>query len=185
MIYVVADEQDYHFQVLFEVLKKLDRNYAEGLYHLSYGMVDLPEGKMKSREGTVVDADDLIAEVLEEAKISATERGELNDLPGPKQEEIIKKIAMAAIKFFIIKVQAKKRMVFNPKESVDMQGQTGPYIQNAYVRIQSILRKRGDFVGNNGKYQLFDDEKLLIRELSNFPAVVEQALTVGGVPGVG
>src|SRR5690606_31888871 len=112
-----------------------------GLHHLSYGMVDLPTGKMKSREGTVVDADDLIAEVVNEARLAASERGEITGLTSAEQEEVIRKIGMAALKFFIIKVQPQKRMIFDPKESVDMQGQTGPYIQNAFVRIKSILRK--------------------------------------------
>ncbi|MCL4119798.1 UNVERIFIED_CONTAM: hypothetical protein GTU68_042595 [Idotea baltica] len=141
MIYVVGDEQNYHFQVLFETLKKLEEPYSEGLFHLSYGMVDLPTGKMKGREGTIVDADELIAEVIGEVKASAVERGELVDLSEGERGEIYKKIGMAALKFFLLKVGAKKRMVFDPKESVDMQGQTGPYIQNAYVRIRSILRK--------------------------------------------
>jgi len=141
MIYVVGDEQNYHFQVLFETLKKLEEPYSEGLFHLSYGMVDLPTGKMKGREGTIVDADELIAEVIGEVKSSAVERGELVDLSEEERDEIYKKIGMAALKFFLLKVGAKKRMVFDPKESVDMQGQTGPYIQNAYVRIRSILRK--------------------------------------------
>ena len=145
MIYVVADEQNYHFQVLFEIAKKLKVPYAEGLHHLSYGMVDLPTGKMKSREGTVVDADDLIAEVVLEARKNSEERGVLADLTDAERSEIIRKIGLAALKYFIIKVQPQKRMTFDPKESVDMQGQTGPYIQNAFVRIQSVLRKAGDF----------------------------------------
>ncbi|HMT51955.1 MAG TPA: arginine--tRNA ligase, partial [Saprospiraceae bacterium] len=141
MIYTVADEQDYHFKVLFEILKRFKEPYADGLYHLSYGMVDLPTGKMKSREGTVVDADDLIAEVINEAKEMSAERGEITALPIAEQQDILSKIGMAALKFFIIKVQPQKRMIFDPKESVDMQGQTGPYIQNAFVRIQSVKRK--------------------------------------------
>lgn len=141
MVYVVADEQNYHFQVLFELLKRLDEPYAEGLYHLSYGMVDLPTGKMKSREGTVVDADDLIAEVIEEARQNARERGTIAELSPKEQEEVIRKVGMAALKFHILKVNPRKRMVFDPKESVDLQGHTGPYVQNAYVRIRSVLRK--------------------------------------------
>ena len=144
MVYVVADEQNYHFQVLFETLKRLGEPYSGGLYHLNYGMVDLPTGKMKSREGTVVDADDLVAEVIAEATETAKERGEIESLPKAEQAEIIRKIAIAALKFHIIKVHPQKRMIFDPKESVDLQGQTGPYIQNAYVRIQSVLRKAGE-----------------------------------------
>ncbi|MEL6123808.1 MAG: arginine--tRNA ligase, partial [Bacteroidota bacterium] len=133
MIYVVGDEQDYHFQALFEILKKMGEPYADHLYHLSYGMVDLPTGKMKSRDGNVVDADDLVAEVIAEVKASAEERGELDDVSASEREDIYRKIALAAIKFFILKVNPKKRMLFNPQDSVDMQGQTGPYIQNAFV----------------------------------------------------
>ena len=141
MIYVVGDEQEYHFKVLFEILKKLKQPYVEGMYHLSYGMVDLPTGKMKSREGTVVDADVLMDEVVEEAKLAAEENGAIDDLDAAEKETLLKKIGMGALKFFLIKINPKKRMVFDPKQSVDMQGQTGPYIQNAFVRIQSILRK--------------------------------------------
>ncbi|RMG86736.1 MAG: arginine--tRNA ligase [Bacteroidetes bacterium] len=143
MVYVVGDEQISHFQGLFEIMKRLGEPYADGLFHLAYGMVDLPTGRMKTREGTVVDADDLIDEVIEESRKNAKERGEIHELPAEAQEDIIRKIGMAALKYFIIKVHPKKRMVFDPKESVDLQGQTGPYIQNAYVRIQSVLRKGG------------------------------------------
>ncbi len=141
MIYVVGDEQEYHFKVLFEILKKLDEPYVDGMYHLSYGMVDLPTGKMKSREGTVVDADVLMEEVVEEARKAAEENGAIEDLNTDEKSDVLRKIGMGALKFFMIKINPKKRMVFDPKQSVDMQGQTGPYIQNAYVRIQSILRK--------------------------------------------
>lgn len=143
MIYTVADEQNYHFQVLFAVLRLLGRPYAAGLYHLSYGMVELPQGRMKSREGTVVDADDLMDEVIREARLSAEERSDLSGVSAEDQAEIFRKVGMAALKFHIIKVNPRKKMIFDPRESVDMQGHTGPYIQNAYVRIQSILRKVG------------------------------------------
>lgn len=141
MIYVVGNEQDYHFKALFEIMKKLDRPFAKGLHHLSYGMVDLPEGKMKSREGTVVDADDLVQEVIDEAKANAEDREIKMDLSVAEQEEVNRKVGVAALKYFILKVNPKKRIVFDPKESVDMQGHTGPYIQNAYVRVKSIIRK--------------------------------------------
>ncbi|MEL6924957.1 MAG: arginine--tRNA ligase, partial [Bacteroidota bacterium] len=141
MIYTVGDEQNYHFKVLFEIMKRMKAPYADGLYHLSYGMVDLPTGKMKSREGTVVDADDLIAEVIREAELNAEEHGKIEGLSDSEQQEILRKIGLAALKFFIVKVNPRKRMTFDPKESVDMQGATGPYIQNAFVRIQGILRK--------------------------------------------
>jgi arginyl-tRNA synthetase len=185
MVYVVADEQNYHFQVLFEVLKRLGEPYADGLHHLSYGMVDLPTGKMKSREGTVVDADDLIAEVLAEANDAAKERGEITDLPKGEQEDIIRKIALAALKFHIIKVHPQKRMIFDPKESVDLQGQTGPYVQNAYVRIRSVLRKASEY-GRNAEQKIPNSElrttphlevaeKDLISQLYRFPDLVLSA----------
>lgn len=142
MIYVVGNEQEYHFQVLFEILKRLGASYAEDLYHLSYGMVDLPSGKMKSREGNVVDADDLIAEIIDTVESNAAERGELDSLSEEKRAEINYNVAMGALKFFIIQVKARKRMVFDPEQSVDLQGHTGPYVQNAYVRIKSLLRKQ-------------------------------------------
>ncbi len=177
MIYVVADEQNYHFQVLFEIAKKLKVPYAEGLHHLSYGMVDLPTGKMKSREGRVVDADDLIAEVVLEARKNSEERGVLADLTDVERSEIIRKIGLAALKYFIIKVQPQKRMTFDPKESVDMQGQTGPYIQNAFVRIQSVLRKAGDFdasiAGNYLEFVL--EEREIIQQLYQYPNVIEES----------
>lgn len=178
MIYVVGNEQDYHFKVLFEVMKRLNRPYAGGLYHLSYGMVELPSGKMKSREGTVVDADDLIAEVIAEARKSAEERGEIEGLSEDEKSEIYSKIGIAALKYFILKVGPQKKMVFNPEESVDMQGQTGPYIQNAYVRIQSIFRKAGkniDFGDYSTYTEINEFEKSLLSSLEEYPSVIQQA----------
>jgi arginyl-tRNA synthetase len=177
MVYVVADEQDYHFQVLFEILKKLNEPYAEGLHHLSYGMVDLPSGRMKSREGTVVDADDLIDEVIGEVRSAADERGELEDLSEDDREVIYRNIGLAALKFFILKVNPQKRMVFNPKESVDIQGQTGPYIQNAYVRIRSIIRKSaGGPDSADAAYTDLDPQEIgLIQSMMQFPEEVEKA----------
>ncbi|MEK7256053.1 MAG: arginine--tRNA ligase, partial [Bacteroidota bacterium] len=183
MVYVVGDEQNYHFQVLFETLKRLGEPYADGLFHLSYGMVDLPTGKMKSREGTVVDADDLVAEVTAEATETAKERGEIADLTRQEQDEIIRKIALAALKFHIIKVHPKKRMMFDPKESVDLQGQTGPYVQNAYVRIRSVLRKADiGILGYSdiarlasGYGKLATQEKDLVSQLYRFPEVISTA----------
>lgn len=181
-IYVVADEQNYHFQVLFEIMKRLGEPYAKGLHHLSYGMVDLPTGKMKSREGTVVDADDLIAEVIKEARDNSKERDTLADLSISEQESILRKIGLAALKFFIIKVTPQKRMTFDPKESVDLQGQTGPYVQNAYVRIQSVLRKAemegwdNDRLSVSAAYQKLEtDEKDLIAQLYAFPGIIKEA----------
>ena len=179
MVYVVADEQNYHFQVLFEIMKRLEEPYAEGLYHLAYGMVDLPTGKMKSREGTVVDADDLIAEVVKEASANSQERDTLNDLSEAEQNEIIRKIGLAALKFFIIKVFPKKRMIFDPKESVDLRGQTGPYVQNAYVRVCSVLRKAEsmdiDLKASEGYKQLEGIEKDLLSQLFQFPILIQEA----------
>ncbi|MEO6131080.1 MAG: arginine--tRNA ligase [Saprospiraceae bacterium] len=169
MVYVVGDEQNYHFQALFAMIGAYGAPYAKGLHHLSYGMVELPEGKMKSREGTVVDADDLIAVVLKEAADAASER-EFND------PEVIRKIGMAALKFFIVKVDHRKRMVFDPKASVDLQGQTGPYIQNAYVRIQSILRKAGEIQKEHTGYEPNADEKLLLNMLSQCSQVIDSAV---------
>lgn len=177
MVYVVADEQNYHFQVLFELLKRLEEPYAAGLYHLSYGMVDLPSGKMKSREGTVVDADDLIAEVVEEVRANSEERDTLNDLSTEEKGEIMHQVGLAALKFFITKVHPKKRMTFDPKESVDLQGQTGPYIQNAYVRIQSVLRKWEGAAASEAKaYPALEaEEKDLIAQLFAFPDLLQEA----------
>ncbi len=179
MVYVVADEQNYHFQVLFEVLKQLGEPYAEGLYHLAYGMVDLPTGKMKSREGTVVDADDLIAEMEQEVRENSSERDTLSDLSPAEQETVIHQVALAALKFFIIKVHPKKRMTFDPKESVDLQGQTGPYVQNAFVRVQSVFRKSAntDFSMELAKkYQsIAPAEKELALLLFAFPEAIKAA----------
>ncbi len=181
MVYVVADEQNYHFQVLFETLKRLGEPYADGLYHLSYGMVELPEGKMKSREGTVVDADDLIDEVVAEAKAATAERGELAGADPVLLEQTYYKIGLAALKFHLIKVHPKKRMVFDPRESVDLQGQTGPHIQYAYVRIQSVLKKAGRPLDDELRQQarahgpLEIQEKELIGQLYRFPEIVRSA----------
>lgn len=178
MIYVVGDEQEYHFNVLFEIMKRLKKSYAEGMYHLSYGMVELPTGKMKSREGKVVDADDLMIEVINEARKSAMERGEIEDITKKEREELYEKIGMAALKFFILKVNPKRRMIFNPEESVDLQGQTGPYIQNAFVRIKSILKKGADAYSEKLSDSYLDfnlHEKSLITALEDFPSVIQQA----------
>jgi arginyl-tRNA synthetase len=178
MVYVVADEQDYHFKVLFEICKRLKESYAEGMYHLSYGMVDLPDGaKMKSREGTTVDADNLLDEVIREATATAMERGEIAQLGKDEQQENIRKIGLAALKYFLLRVSARKRMTFDPKESVDMQGQTGPYIQNAYVRIKSIFRKKDDHKSLvvPMHYEINDMERELVKLLLVWPETVATA----------
>ncbi|MEL7161416.1 MAG: arginine--tRNA ligase, partial [Bacteroidota bacterium] len=178
MIYVVGDEQNNHFATLFELLKRLEEPYADGLYHLSYGMVDLPTGKMKSREGTIVDADDLMKEVIGEARLASQERAATEGLSPEEQEGIIRQIGLAALKFHIIKVGPQKRMTFNPKESVDMQGQTGPYVQNAYVRTQAVWRKAGadrDVSAAGAYVELAPVERELISQLYAFPALVSDA----------
>lgn len=178
MIYVVGDEQNNHFATLFELLKRLDEPYASGLYHLSYGMVDLPTGKMKSREGTIVDADDLMKEVIQEARLMSQERAATEGLTAEEQEDIIRQIGLAALKFHIIKVGPRKRMTFDPKESVDMQGQTGPYVQNAYVRTQAVWRKAGldrDVSLASQYTDLAPAERALISQLYAFPGLIKDA----------
>lgn len=140
-IYVVGNEQDYHFDVLFKILKKLDKPYADGMYHLSYGMVDLPSGKMKSREGTVVDADDLVLEVKAAAEKITRELGKIEGLTEEAAEDLFRMIGLGALKFFLLKVDPKKRMLFNPEESVQLQGNTGPFVQYTHARIAAIIRK--------------------------------------------
>ncbi|MCY1513561.1 Arginine--tRNA ligase [compost metagenome] len=142
-IYVVGNEQDYHFKVLFLILEKLGKSWAAGLHHLSYGMVDLPSGKMKSREGTVVDADDLIAEMIETAKQKTEVLGKVNDFPEEERDELYKNIGLGALKYFLLKVEPKKRLLFDPAESIDFQGNTGPFIQYTHARIKSLLTKAG------------------------------------------
>ncbi|WP_339793312.1 arginine--tRNA ligase [uncultured Imperialibacter sp.] len=140
-IYVVGNEQDYHFKVLFNILKRLGRNYADGLYHLSYGMVDLPSGKMKSREGTVVDADELIQEMLDTAEKHTTELGKIEGFTDAEAKELYNTLALGALKYYLLKVDPKKRMLFNPQESVEFHGHTGPFVQYTHARITAILRK--------------------------------------------
>ncbi|MCO6494186.1 MAG: arginine--tRNA ligase [Bacteroidetes bacterium] len=142
-IYVVGNEQDYHFKVLFKILEKLERPYAKGLYHLSYGMVDLPSGKMKSREGTVVDADDLLEEMFETARQKSEELGKTEGMSAIEKNQLYKMLGLAALKFFILKVDPQKRMLFNPQESIDFQGDTGTFVQYTYARIQSLIRQAG------------------------------------------
>ena len=174
MVYTVGNEQDYHFKVLFLILKKLGYDWADALYHLSYGMVDLPGGKMKSREGTVVDADDLIAEMAETAKSISEELGKLEGYNETEKEELYRIIGLGALKYYILKVDPKKRILFNPEESVDFQGNTGPFIQYTYARIQSILRKASFDTSSNlsEDYKFHEREKELIKQLQLFPETI-------------
>lgn len=176
MVYTVGNEQDYHFKVLFLILKKLGFEWADNLYHLSYGMVDLPTGKMKSREGTVVDADDLIEEMTNTARTISQELGKLEEYSDAEKEELYRIIGLGALKYYILKVDPRKRILFNPEESVDFQGNTGPFIQYTYARIQSILRK-ADFGSEevSRDYKLNEKEKQLIKQLQLYPEIVEQA----------
>lgn len=176
LVYTVGNEQDYHFKVLFLILKKLGFSWAENLYHLSYGMVDLPSGKMKSREGTVVDADDLILEMSETAKEISMELGKLEGYEEAEKERLYKIIGLGALKYYILKVDPKKRILFDPKESIDFNGNTGPFIQYTYARIQSILRKADfDYEKSIRLISLDQKERELVRILENFPTVVYNA----------
>ncbi|MFD2518104.1 arginine--tRNA ligase [Salinimicrobium flavum] len=176
MVYTVGNEQDYHFKVLFLILKKLGYEWAQHLYHLSYGMVDLPSGKMKSREGTVVDADDLIEEMVATAKEISEELGKLDGYSEEEKKELYRMIGMGALKYYILKVDPRKRILFNPEESVDFQGNTGPFIQYTYARIQSILRKANfDHTEVITDYSLNDKEKQLIKQLQLYPETVQLA----------
>lgn len=177
LVYTVGNEQDYHFKVLFLILKKLGYSWAEHLYHLSYGMVDLPDGKMKSREGTVVDADELIQQMADTAGEISAELGKLEGFSDQQKQALYKTIGLGALKYYILKVDPKKRILFNPKESIDFQGNTGPFIQYTYARIQSIIRKADfDFNANvSASYHLHEKERELIKWIQQFPEVIQNA----------
>lgn len=178
-IWVVGNEQDYHFQVLFAILKRLGRTYAEGCHHLSYGMVDLPTGKMKSREGTVVDADDLIQEMASTAETRTRELGKIEDFNSEEAQQLYHTLALGALKYFLLKVDPKKRMLFNPEESVDFQGHTGPFIQYTYVRIRSVMRKADqqniELIKAASVVSLAKIEQEIIFHLADFPSKVADA----------
>lgn len=177
-IYVVGDEQNYHFQVLKLILKKLGFAWADQIFHLSYGMVELPEGKMKSREGTVVDADDLIAKMYDEAKATSEESGKLAELSEEEKDRLYSMIGLGALKYFILKVDPKKKMLFNPKESIDFNGNTGPFIQYTHARICSILRKaqeQGFSTSMPDSAELSAKEIRLVKILSSYPQKVAEA----------
>ena len=178
MVYTVGNEQNYHFKVLFLILKKLGFSWAENLFHLSYGMVDLPTGKMKSREGVVVDADDLLEEMSETAKNISKELGKLDGYDNNQKQEVYETIGLGALKYFILKVDPRKKILFDPKESVDFQGNTASFIQYSYARIQSIIRDI-NFESSKEKYQqpLEDNEKELIKQLEYFPSIIQNAAT--------
>jgi arginyl-tRNA synthetase len=176
MVYTVGNEQDYHFKVLFLILKKLGFDWAQNLYHLSYGMVDLPSGKMKSREGTVVDADDLISEMAATAQQIAEELGKLDGYSETEKADLYQTIGLGALKYYILKVDPKKRILFNPEESVDFAGNTGPFIQYTYARIQSILRKADfDYSQTIENLDFHEKEKELIKQLQLYPEVIQNA----------
>ena len=176
MIYVVGNEQNYHFQVLSILLDKLGFKWGKDLVHFSYGMVELPNGKMKSREGTVVDADDLIAAMIADARKTSDDLGKNADLTEEERQEIARKVGMGALKYFILKVDARKNMLFNPEESIDFNGNTGPFIQYTYARIQSILRKAGELTAVlPAAYKPSTKEVDLIQKISEYGAAVEQA----------
>lgn len=176
MVYTVGNEQDYHFKVLFLILKKLGFDWASNLFHLSYGMVDLPSGKMKSREGTVVDADDLMSEMTDTAQKIAEDLGKLDGYSAEEKAKLYNTIGLGALKYYILKVDPKKRILFNPEESVDFAGNTGPFIQYTYARIQSILRK-ADFDLNtiSSVVEIHEKEKELVKQLELFPEVIQNA----------
>jgi arginyl-tRNA synthetase len=176
MVYTVGNEQDYHFKVLFLILKKLGFDWSENLFHLSYGMVDLPSGKMKSREGTVVDADDLIDDMTQTAKELSEELGKLEEYSEEEKERLYKIIGLGALKYYILKVDPKKRILFNPEESVDFAGNTGPFIQYTYARIQSILRKANfDWSTTISQLELHEKEKELLKQIELYPEVIQNA----------
>ena len=176
MVYTVGNEQDYHFKVLFLILQKLGFEWSKNLFHLSYGMVDLPSGKMKSREGTVVDADDLMQEMTETAQKIAEDLGKLDSYSAEEKTKLYKTIGLGALKYYILKVDPKKRILFDPEESVDFAGNTGPFIQYTYARIQSIIRKANfDFSNTSGIIMLHEKEKELVKQLELFPEVIQNA----------
>lgn len=177
MVYTVGNEQDYHFKVLFLIMKKLGYEWSDHLYHLSYGMIELPSGKMKSREGTVVDADDMIQEMADTARDIALEQGKLEGLSKEQKEELYRMIGLGALKYFMLKIDPKKSMVFDPKESVDFQGNTGPFIQYAHARIQSILKKAGF---DNQALSAANDLSLIEKDLSVIKLIQQYPETVTG-----
>ncbi|MDT8413340.1 MAG: arginine--tRNA ligase [Vicingaceae bacterium] len=177
IIYTVGNEQNHHFKVLFAILKKLGYKWATECHHLSYGMIELPDGKMKSREGTVVDADDLMAEIVNDAKLMTQERGHLDGLSNAEKDELYAQIGLGGLKYYLLKVDAKKGMVFNPEESIDLNGNTAPFIQYAHARIQSLLRKANElnYSTSYTNAELNEEEITLIKLLKDFPTIIKEA----------
>ena len=177
IIYTVGNEQNHHFKVLFAILKKLGYQWADECHHLSYGMIELPDGKMKSREGTVVDADDLMAEIINDAKLMTQERGHLDGLSNAEKDELYAQIGLGGLKYYLLKVDAKKGMVFNPAESIDLNGNTAPFIQYAHARIQSLLRKAKElnYSTSYTNAELNEEEITLIKLLKDFPTIIKEA----------
>ena len=180
MIYVVGNEQNYHFQVLSILLDQLGFKWGRSLVHFSYGMVELPNGKMKSREGTVVDADELIESMINEARQTSEELGKFADMTDAERNEVARIVGLGALKYFILKVDSRKNMLFNPEESIDFNGNTGPFIQYTYARIRSILRKAGEQnialpLSISGNSPLNEKERALIQKISEYATVVAQA----------
>ena len=175
MVYTVANEQDYHFKVLFLILKKLGYSWADNCCHLSYGMVDLPTGRMKSREGTVVDADEFLNEMISTAKLISKDLGKLEGMKEEKAEELYSTIGLGALKYFMLKVDPKKRMLFDPKESVDFNGNTGPFIQYTYARIQSLVRNYSAKFTLPNNISINPKEKDIIKNLLDFSNIIDEA----------
>ena len=176
LVYTVGNEQDYHFKVLFLILQKLGYSWADNCHHLSYGMVDLPSGKMKSREGTVVDADELMDEVILKAAEMTKERGHLNDMSDSEKEDLYAQIGLSGLKYYLIKVDPKKRMLFDPAQSIDLNGNTGPFIQYTHARICSLLKKAGNYDTSMAmEHSLLQQEKELIKTLLKFPQAISEA----------
>jgi arginyl-tRNA synthetase len=175
MVYTVGNEQDYHFKVLFLILQKMGHEWAKNCFHLSYGMVDLPSGKMKSREGTVVDADDLMEEVVESATEMTKERGHLEGMSQEDKDKLYSTIGLGGLKYYLLKVDPKKRMLFNPAESIELNGHTGPFIQYAHARIKSLLAKSSEDYTNWSEPKLGQSEKQIIKTLCLFPEIIQSA----------
>jgi len=176
-VYVVGNEQNYHFQVLKLLLKKLGFSWADDIIHLSYGMVELPEGRMKSREGTVVDADDLMDNMIETARETSLESGKLEDMSPEGQEHLFEILGLGALKYFILKVDPRKTMLFDPRESIDFNGNTGPFIQYTFARIRSILRKAASRGYHSRMYgrPMLEKELRLIKLMANYPQIIEES----------